>query len=185
MKKELFVRSFVLWSVIFVTCIGCQASGKKELQRLLASQKEVGYGKVMSDSIASIIFGAKNVQCFLPSESMADSARVDTIACVSTCLRNTLVCIFFNEQNFQGNDTVYGRFKPWATYKFKINRKRVVYLELDFSLSKWRLLDNNKREICAQDTRDGNMELLYLTRLIFADDKTLKLLNENLKYTKK
>ncbi len=185
MKIKLLARSLTLCIMVFAICVGCQASTKKELRNILTSQKELGYSKVMSDSIASIIFNAKKVSCFLPSTSAADTLRTDTMAYLPNCLRSAVVCLLFNEQNFQSNDTIYGRFQPWATYVFRANRKRVVYLELDFSLRKWKLLDSNKHEICTQDTKAGNMELLYLTRLLFADDKTLNLLNENLKYTKK
>ncbi|MCD8309710.1 MAG: hypothetical protein LUB83_00625 [Prevotellaceae bacterium] len=185
MRLKLLVRSLSIGAMVFAICVGCQASNKKDLRHILTSQKESGYSKVMVDSIASIIFDSKKVSCSLPSASAADSLRVDTMACVPACVGNALVCILFNEQNFQRNDTVYGIFQPWATYEFRASKKRAVYLELDFSLRKWKLLDNNKQEICVQDTRFGNMELLYLTRLLFADDKTLNLLNENLNYTNK
>ena len=48
----------------------CAASPKKgAMRKMLTSQKDNGYGKVINDSIVAIIFDAKKVTCELQSKN--------------------------------------------------------------------------------------------------------------------
>lgn len=165
-------------------CTSCNAAPKDEMRNLFASQKELGYGKVMKDSVASIIFDAKTVTCELQSKNPADTLRQDSVIKVPNKLVSTLQYLIFNRDNYQTNDTVFGYFDSWACYKFEAKKKQVVYLEMDFGIRKWRLLDSKKKAICESDMKENNMQFIYLTRLLFPNDLTLELLNNNLRVIK-
>lgn len=185
MKLNILTRSLSLLLIVFTMCTSCSACSKKGAQDLLCSQKELGYGKVMKDSIASIIFEAKSVTCELQSKNPADTLRQDSIIKVPSKYIPTLQYLFANPDNFQSNDTVFAKFNSWVCYKFEAKKKQVVYLEMDFGIRKWRLLDSKKKVICGSDMKENNMQFIYFTRLLFPKDKTLELLNNNLKAIKK
>lgn len=185
MKLNILTRSLSLLLIVFTMCTSCNASPKNEVKDIFDSQKELGYGKVMKDSIASIIFEAKNVTCELQSKAQADTLRQDSIAKVPAKLVPTLQYLFANPDNFQSNDTIFTKFDSWACYKFEAKKKQVVYLELDFGIRKWRLLDSKKKTICGSDMKENNKQFIYFTRVLFPKDKTLELLNNNLKAAKK
>lgn len=185
MKMNILTRSLSMLLIVFTMCTSCNASPKDEMRKLFDSQKELGYGKVMKDSVASIIFDAKTVTCELQSKNPADTLRQDTVIKVPEKLVSTLLYLFSNPDNFQTNDTVFGNFDSWACYKFEAKKKQVVYLEMDFGIRKWRLLDSKKKQICGSDMKENNMQFIYFTKLLFPNDKTLELLNNNLKAIKK
>jgi len=96
-------------------------------------------------------------------------------------METILLYLFFNENNFKGNKTVYGHFIPRAIFKFWARKGKQVFLELDFGLSKWMLLDQNMNKLCVQDMEESNDQMLHFVRLLFPEDKTLDILNKNLK----
>lgn len=181
----IFTRSLSMLLIVFTMCTSCNASSKDEIKKLFDSQKELGYGKVMKDSVASIIFDAKTVTCELQSKNPADTLRQDSISKVPEKLVPALQYLIANPDNYQSNDTVFARFNSWVCYKFEAKKKQVVYLEMDFGIKKWRLLDAKKKVICGSDMKENNMQFIYFTRLLFPKDKTLELLNNNLKAVKK
>lgn len=190
MKKKILNRLTMKGACLFIAltfCMSCDASPKTKMDAKLFfySQKEDGYGKVMKDSVASIMFNAKSITCELQSKNPADSLRQDSVVIVPEKIQPIVQFLFFNKNNFQSSETVYGIFNSWACYKFEARKKQTVYLELDFSLKKWRLLDANKRLICTQDMKENNLQLLHFTRLLFPQDLTLKLLNDNFKTSRK
>lgn len=178
-------RSVLMLLIVFTMCTSCNATPKVEMKTLIESQKELGYGKVMKDSVASIILDAKTVTCELQSKNPADTLRQDSVIKVPENLVGTLKYLFTNPDNFQTNDTVFGNFDSWACYKFEAKKKQVVYLEMDFGIRKWRLLDSKKKEICGSDMKENNKQFIYFTRLLFPKDMTLELLNNNLKAMQK
>lgn len=169
----------------FTLCTSCDAFPKKDANSFFLSQKENGYGKVIKDSVASIMFNARSITCELQSKNPTDSLRQDSVTIVPKKLHSVVKFLFFNKDNFKSSDTVYGIFHSWACYKFEARKKQIVYLELDFSLKKWKLLDANKRLICTQDMKENSSQFLHFTCLLFPKDSTLKLLNDNLKATRK
>lgn len=185
MTLKFLARSLSLLLIIFTMCTSCNASPKDEMKKLFDSQKELGYGKVMKDSVASIIFDAKTITCELQSKNPADTLRQDSVSKVPKKLVSTLLYLFSNPDNFQTNDTIFGNFDSWVSYKFEAKKKQVVYLEMDFGIRKWRLLDSNKKVICGSDMKESNMQFIYFTRLLFPKDMTLELLNNNLKAIKR
>ena len=159
----------------------CAASPKKgAMRKMLTSQKDNGYGKVINDSIVAIIFDAKKVTCELQSKNPSDITRNDTIAVLSTEMKTVFDYLFFDNDNFLSDDVVFGGFQSWVCFKFIVNKKKVIYLELDFGLRKWRILDKEKKQICKQDMKKNNMVFLRFTRMLFPEDKTLKMLHDNL-----
>ncbi len=165
-------------------CSSCCASPKEKVSIFFTSQKEDGYGKILKDSIVSIVINAKTITCELQSKNPIDTLRQDTIKIVPEKLHSIIQYLFFNTDNFQSADTVYAKFDSWVRYKFETKKKQAVYLELDFGLRKWRLLDANNKAICTQDMKELNTQFLYFTRLLFPKDLTLNLMSENLKAAK-
>lgn len=162
----------------FLLPIGCTA--KDDPNVIFLSQKENGYGKVMKDSIVSIMLNSKSLTCTLQSKNPADSLRQDTICSVPKDFHTVVKYLFFNEENFKSNETVYGKFTSWACLSFSGKKKQILYLELDFGLSKWRLLNGDKKIICSCDMKENNKQFLHLVRLFFPKDKTLKILDDNI-----
>jgi hypothetical protein len=160
--------------------IGCHASPKSDANNLFVSQKYNGYGKVVNDSIASIMLNAKHITCRLQSKSKEDSVRRDSICTISSKLNTVVQYLFFDANNFKSDDKVFGKFISWACFTFQGKMKQTVYLELDFGLAKWRLLDCKKKQICSKDMKEDNRQFLHFTQLIFPNDKTLMLLYNNL-----
>lgn len=185
MKITFLSRSLSLLLIVFTLCTSCNASPKSDMLKIIESQKEAGYGKLMKDSVASIVFDAKAVTCELQAKNPTDTLRTDSISKVPEKLVPALQYLIANPDNYQSNDTVFARFNSWVCYKFEAKKKQVVYLEMDFGIKKWRLLDAKKKVICGSDMKENNMQFIYFTRLLFPKDKTLELLNNNLKAVKK
>ena len=152
------------------------------MKNTLATQKE-GYEKIINDSVASIIMNAKKIVCELQSNNPDNKTMKDSVKIVNRDLRAVIKYLFFDEENFKSDDVVYGVFQSWVCYKFILSKKKIVYLEMDFGLRKWRLLDKDKNQLCTQDMKKNNMQFLRLTRLIFPEDKILKILKDNLSET--
>lgn len=185
MKMTILTRSLSMLLIVFTMCTSCNASPNSEIKKLFDTQKELGYGKVVKDSVASIIFNAKTVTCELQSKNPVDTLRQDSISKVPEALESTLQYLFFNPENFQSNDTVFGNFNSWVCYKFEAKKKQIVYIEMDFGIRKWRLLDSKKKVICGSDMKENNIQFIFFTKLLFPKDMTLELLNNNLKTIKK
>lgn len=179
------MRSLIMLLTVLTMCTSCMASPKDGIKNIFESQKENGYGKVMKDSISFVMFNTKRIVCELQSKNPADTLRQDTVMVVPSKMHAVVQFLFFDEKNFQSNDTVYGKFDSWVCYKFEARKKQAVYLELDFGLRKWRLLNDQKKQIYAFDMKENSRQFLHLTRILFPEDKTLKLLDDNLNVKKK
>lgn len=177
MKK---VSISLIMLITFTMCTSCIASPKNEIKTLIEITKDDGFGKVMKDSISNIIFESKRIVCELQSKSPEDSLRQDSVIVIPSKLISVVQYLFFDVNNFKSNDVVYGKFDSWVCYKFESRKKQILFLEIDFGLSKWRLLDKNKTQICMQDMKENNLQFIRLTRLLFPKDKTLNMLYNNL-----
>ena len=177
--KKIFLRVFLIMAIVLV-CVGCSASDKQDFKAMLAGQKAEGYGKVISDSIANIIFDAKSVTCLLQSTAKEDTLRLDTIRQLPVKSIPIIQYLLFHPNNFRSDEVVFGIYDSWACIKIEANKKQKVYVEFDFGLAKWRLLDNKKKQICQRDMRENRMEILYFIRLLFPNDVTLQILYNNL-----
>ena len=151
-----FIKIISVMAIFITTCASCNAEPPTDIRDLIKAQKANGYGKVINDSIADIIMNPKLVNCQLVSKNPTDSLRQDTLRTLSKGMETVLIYLFFNEENFKGNQTVYGNFIPWVRFTFNAKKKRTVYLELDFGLAKWRLLDKDKKVFCMQDMKVQN-----------------------------
>ena len=180
MNMKALTRSLSVLLIVFTMCESCNATPKSEFKKILETHKEQGFGRVLPDSISNIILDANKIICELVSKNPTDTLRKDSVTIVPSKLRPIVKFLFFNEQNFQSNDTVFANFDPWVCYKFETYKRHFVYLEMDFGLRKWRLLDKNKKQIYGADMKELNMQFLYFTRLLFPQDLTLKFLNDNL-----
>lgn len=58
-------------------------------------------------------------------------------------------------------------------------KKRKVNIELDFGLSKWRMVDAAGKLLTQKDMQSNNIQFVRFVRMLFPDDKTLCLLNQN------
>ena len=54
-----------------------------------------------------------------------------------------------------------------------------MYLELDFGLKKWRLLNSYQDIVAIGDMKENNLQFLRFVRLLFPEDITLNLLYNN------
>lgn len=177
-RSSSLIGKFAVLSFLAVLLpMGCSA--KDDPNAIFLSQKENGYGKAIKDSIASIMLNPKSVKCTLQSKNPTDTLRQDTVCVVSKDFHSVVKYLFFDENNFKSDDVVYGKFIPWACLTFEGKKKQTLYLELDFGLSKWRLLNSEKKQICSRDMKENNKQFLHLVRLLFPQDKTLKVLQEN------
>lgn len=170
---------------LFIMCTSCNSLPKDRARTLFESQKELGFGKALNDSLTSIIFNPKSITCEFHSESLDDTLRHDTVAKVPEELVTTFLYLFSNPTNFQSNEIVFGHFQTWVSYKIEASKKKTVNIELDFGLRKWRLSDANNKVICVYDMYENNLQFLYFTRLLFPKEKTLALLEANLTAIKK
>lgn len=180
MKKKFLTLGFTSLILSLTMCVSCSASPQKGLNKIYDANKENGYAKMVPDSISNIIFSAKKITAEIQRSHPTDTSVVsDTICVIPSQLKEVMIYLFAHEQNFQSNDVVYGVFNSFVSFKFDTKKKQTVFLELDFGLKKWRLLDCKKELICTADMKDNNMQFLYFTRLLFPQDQTLSLLYNN------
>ena len=95
-------------------------------------------------------------------------------------LNNVLKYILLDPENHKTNDIVYGLFSSSICYKFNQTKEEYVYIEHDFGLRKWRILNSEKEQLYMGDMKENNLQLLRFSRLVFPDDLTLKILYNNL-----
>lgn len=175
---------YILLLITLMFFCNCNSKPQNNLRSMIETHKAEGYGKVLPDSISGIVLNAKEITCELKSKNPEDTVRVDSLAKVPKWLLPTVKILFLNEQNFQSDDTVFGTFNPWVCYVFKAPKNKSVLLEMDFGLRKWRLSDSEGKHVYGADMKELNQQFLSLTRLMFPDDITLKMLNDNLNLIK-
>lgn len=133
------------------------------------------------DSITNIITHFRKVECELQNINPQDTTRVVSKKILPRKLNEVLRYILLDEDNYQSNDIVFGLFSSSVRYKLCQSKKIYVYAEFDFGLRKWQILDSNSKVLFQGDIKENNLQMLRFSRLIFPDDVTLKILQDNLK----
>ena len=177
-------REKVGWLVIacLLFCIvSCDAAPKNDFISLLESQKDAGYGKVLPDSVVKIIIGARSIRCELQSKNPEDSLRVDVEKVLPKKMIPIVQYLFLGGDNFKSNRVVYSPFQSWVEFQFKGRRNKEIGLQIDFGSSRWQLLNKEGTVLCSGDLETSNRQFLNLTRMLFPDDETLRMLDVNLK----
>lgn len=177
--NKLLLTSFILVCSQSL-CISCAASDKKEFKTILTANKENGYAKVLNDSVANIILDAKRVTCYLQSKTQEDTLRQDSVNKLPSKVVPVFQYLILRPENFSSDHVVYGNFENWVCMKIEASRKKVIFIELDFGLSKWKLLDADKKQILQRDMKENNILLLDFVRMLFPNDLSLKILYNNL-----
>ncbi|HIT16445.1 MAG TPA: hypothetical protein IAA88_08715 [Candidatus Avimuribaculum pullicola] len=135
----------------------------------------------VKDSITEIILNFKKVECKLQGKNPKDTNRIEVKKKLPRKLNEVLRYILLDEDNYKSNDIVYGAFSSTIRYKIIQSRRIYVYAEFDFGLRKWRIL-NSKEEVLFQwDIKENNLQMLRFSRVVFPEDETLKILQNNLK----
>ena len=133
------------------------------------------------DSIINIISHFKRVECELQGKNPQDTVRVITKKVLPSKYNEVIRYILLDDDNYTTNDIVFGLFSSSIKYKIIQSRRKYVYAEFDFGLRKWQILDSNSKVLFYGDIKENNLQLLRFSRLIFPDDVTLKILQDNLK----
>lgn len=133
------------------------------------------------DSITNIIEHFRKVECKLQNRNPNDTIRVNIEKILPHKWNEVLRYILLDEDNYKSNDIVYGLFSSSIRYKLCQSRKKYVYAEFDFGLRKWQLLDSNEEVLFQGDIKENNLQMLRFSRIIFPEDKTLKIIQNNLK----
>ena len=175
-------KMFTSILLMMFICISCTARSTYKNFCFTMEKDSCVYAKIVNDSIAEIINGAKNAVCVLNNKNPLDSMRTDSVINIQ---RKTalpiLQYLFFDPDNFKSNQIVFGNFSSSACITFKASSKKIVHLELDFGLKKWRLLNCNQNVVAVGDMKENNLQFLRFVRLLFPKDVTLNLLYNNLK----
>lgn len=184
-KQKIDMKNFLTTKItaLFLTtliCVSCAIPKRCGSNELVLKSDTTVYAKLLNDSITEIVLNSNLVVCQLLSLNPIDSIRTDSIRILPENMNTVIKYLFFDPSNFCSNDIVYGRFSSSARYTFKTRHGQTLYLDLDFGLKKWKLLDSNGNEICISDMKKSNLYFLRFTRIIFPNDVTLNLLYNNL-----
>lgn len=133
------------------------------------------------DSINNIISHFKRVECELQGQNPQDTIRVIVKKVIPRKYNEVLRFILLDDDNYKTDDIVFGLFSSSIKYKIIQSRRKYVYAEFDFGLRKWQILDSNNEVIIRRDIKENNLQMLRFSRLLFPDDITLKILQDNLK----
>ena len=134
----------------------------------------------IGDSIKSIIKEARKITCTLKKLNPVDTLRKDSTKILPRKFNPIFKFLLLDPSNFRTNDIVYGIFQPDVCYKLCVSKNKYIYIQFDFGLRKWKLVDSKEQEIYTSDMKMTYMQILRLTRLYFSEDLTLELLYNNL-----
>lgn len=176
MNTKITIKS--LLCVLLITfCISCRTEHNVTYPML---PKQVSNSSInLNDSIYDIIVTAKKIQCILVSQNPLDTVRTKDSCMVPSKLMPVVSFLISDPSNFKTNEIVYGVFSPLVRYEFEKTKEQKAIVELDFGLKKLKVSDCQGDTILMTDMPNTSNQLLRLTRLIFPDDVTLKLRNEN------
>lgn len=136
---------------------------------------------LVSDSLINILLKARKVECKLLSQNPSDTTRSTSSKVVPRYYINVIKFLLLDQSNYLTNDIVYGLFKPDVSYKFYLPNKDYLYVQLDFGLKKWKILDSDIHELAIADMKNSAYYFLLLTKYLFPNDTTLELLYDTLK----
>ena len=158
-------------------CISCRT--QNGIPYALFSNLESTDNYYLNDSITNIISNATKIQCKLVSQNPLDTIRKKDTCVVPSKLIPVVSFLISDPSNFKTNDIVYGVFSPLVRYEFEKTKDQKAIVELDFGLKKLKVSDCQGNTVLMTDMPNTSHQLLRLTLLIFPDDVTLKLRNEN------
>lgn len=159
----------------------CQDSLNLKCVNHIVEQDTLNSPNIPIDSINNIISHFKKVECELQSQNPQDTIRVIVKKVIPRKYNEVLRFILLDDDNYKTNDIVFGLFFSSIKYKIIQSRRKYVYAEFDFGLRKWQILDSNNEVIIRRDIKENNLQILRFSRLIFPDDITLKIFQDNLK----
>ena len=160
--------------------VRCDSSNTNNA-RLIVEQDTFICVKTPIDSLINIISHFRKVECELQNRNPRDTIRVCANKLLSRKLNEVLRFILLDENNYKSNDIVFGLFSSSVRYKLCQSKNIYIYAEFDFGLRKWQILDSNSEVLFQGDIKENNLQMLRFSRLIFPDDVTLKILQDNLK----
>ena len=173
-----------LITIIIYTSCGCcrnYMSNSIYMDGLLASKSDtIKLNFPMKDSLSKIMRHPRKITCVLGCANYIDSLRSDTTKDLPKEMYSIFNFLFWSPTNFESNNIVYGTFSTSVNYIIKGRNDQQLTIQFDFGLKKWRLLDKDSRIVLTADLKNENLQLLRLTRLLFPNDTTLQLMNENL-----
>ena len=133
------------------------------------------------DSIINIITHFRKVECELQNRNSQDSTRIDSKKTLPWKLNEVLRYMLLDEDNYKSNDVVFGLFSSSVRYKLFQSKKKYIFVEFDFGLRKWQILDSKKTLLFQGDIKENNLQMLRFSRVVFPEDETLKILYNNLR----
>ncbi len=139
------------------------------------------YANTITDSIANIILNFRKVECELQNRNPQDTTKVNAKKILPRKLNEVLRYILLDEDNYKSNDIVYGLFSSSIRYKLYQSRKNYVFVEFDFGLRKWQILNSKEDVLIQGDIKENNLQMLRFSRMVFPKDETLKILHDNLR----
>ena len=173
------LKKSVMVVAVSLFCMSCHANIKNDFKNKFEQEGKTGYKQVLTDSVADIVLEAKKITVSLVGKSTIDSLRQDSVCVLSQKMVSVMQYLLFDPNNFKTDYIVYGHFKPWVSIEIISKKKRKVNIELDFGLSKWRMVDAAGKLLTQKDMQSNNIQFVRFVRMLFPDDKTLCLLNQN------
>ena len=176
METKITIKS-LLCVLLTTICLSCRTQQNVSYDMF---PKYISNSSInINDSITDIIANAKKIHCKLISQNQLDTVRAKDTCVIPSKLMAVVSFLISDPSNFETNEIVYGMFSPTVRYEFEKAKGQTAIVELDFGLKKLRISDSQGSVILMTDMPTTSHQLLRLTRLIFPDDVTLKLLNEN------
>lgn len=158
----------------------CDSSVRKCLRSMIELDTLI-CAYIHVDSITNLISHFKRAECELQCKNPQDTVRYTTNKVLPYKYNEVLRYILLDEDNYKTNDIVFGQFSSSIKYKIIQSRRKYIYAEFDFGLKKWQILDSNNEILFQGDIKENNLQMLRFSRLIFPDDVTMKILQDNLK----
>lgn len=162
-------------AIVALCCVSCRTTSSGVNAEYMLPNDSV----TLNDSVLDIIWRANSVICTLQGKSPMDSTRTDTMRIVPNQKVCTLKYLLSDTRNFASNDIVFGLFSASCKYHFLSPKSRILCVEFDFGLKKWRILDYRDEEIFRSDMKENAYHFLRITQLLFPQDVTLNLLSNN------
>lgn len=156
------------------TQAGCNSLPKSNARDGIKYQQST-VAHPLGDSITSIIINAKSVKCSLIAKS--DTVPQNSVIELSQESKAIFLYLLCQPVNFQTDKIVYGRFMPWTRFTCAKGGNKVVHVEFDYSLKKWRILDHMRNTIVTGDTGTNNEQLMLFAQELFPLEPNLKLLS--------
>ena len=162
------------------TKVCCDSLNKNHVKHII-EQNTLTCVNTSIDSVTNIIAHFRKVECELQDRNPHDTIRVNSKKILPRQLNEVLIYILLDEDNYKSNDIVFGLFSSSIRYKLYQSKKKYVFVEFDFGLRKWQILDSKKDVLFQGDIKENNLQMLRFSRMVFPEDTTLKILQDNLK----